>query len=488
MVSRLLNSILTPIYVNLYPAKTYGIFTTMYAWASVLNALLAFGMETTFFRYLNKVDNKKKVYSTTFFSVVIIAIAFLSLTFAFTEDIANWMHADGAASIDDYKTFIRLFTWILVLDALAVIPAAKIRAEGRPGRYSVIKIVNILFTVSLNLCFLYVIPWGIKNGYWEFAWFRPHWIGYVFISNLLASLITFLVLIPELIELQWGYDRKLIMQMLSYSFPVLIANLSFIVNENLDKIAIKQILGGDYGDQEVGVYGAVCKLAIFLSIFIQGFRLGAEPFFFSHAKNKNSGETYATIMNYFVIVVCFIFAGIVANIEILKYFIHGGSASQRELYWSGLHIVPVLILGYVCLGIYMNLSIWYKLSDQTRFGLYISGVGAIITIVMNFILIPKYSYVASAWISLIAYATMMILSYVMGQRNYPIPYNLKKNVGYLLTSIVIVILSFNVFHRNLIIGNLLLLAFAAGTIYLERNNLRAIFQKNVQEQKRTNGG
>lgn len=451
----------------------------MYAWASVINALLAFGMETTFFRYLNKVDDKKKVYSTTFFSVAIIAVAFLSLTFAFTDNIAGWLHADGVASIDDYKTFIRLFTWILVLDALAVIPAAKIRAEGRPGRYSVIKIVNILFTVSLNLFFLYVIPWGIENGYWEFAWFRPHWVGYVFISNLLASLITFLVLIPELLGLQWAYDRKLIMQMLGYSFPVLIANLSFIVNENLDKIAIKQILGGDYGDQEVGIYGAVCKLAIFLSIFIQGFRLGAEPFFFSHAKSKNSGETYATIMNYFVIVVCFIFAGIVANIEILKYFIPGGSASQRELYWSGLHIVPVLILGYVCLGIYMNLSIWYKLSDQTRFGLYISGVGALITIVLNFILIPKYSYVASAWISLTAYATMMILSYILGQRNYPIPYNLKKNFCYLLSSIVIVILSFNVFHRNLIIGNLLLLAFALGTIYFEWNNLKGIVQKKV---------
>jgi len=478
VVSRLLTSILTPIYVNLYPAKIYGIFATMYAWASMLNALLAFGMETTFFRYLNKVEDKKKVYSTTFFSTAFIVFVFLALIFPFTDDLANWMHADGATSIDDYKTFIRLFLGILVLDALAVIPSAKIRAEGRPGRYSIIKVINILSTVGLNLFFLYVVPWGIKNGYFEFTWFKPHWVGYVFISNLLASFITFLLLIPELLKLTLSYDKSLLLQMLGYSFPILVANMSFIINENLDKVAIKQILGGDYGDQEVGIYTAVCKLAVFLSIFIQAFRLGAEPFFFSHAKNKNSGETYAQIMNYFVIVVCFIFAAIVANIEILKYFIPGGSASQRALYWSGLQVVPVLLLGYVSLGIYMNLSIWYKLSDQTRFGLYISGIGALLTLVLNFIFIPKYSYIASAWISLTAYASMMILSYVLGQKNYPIPYNLKKISGYILSSIVIVFLSFNIFNRSLIIGNILLVLFAAGIFYTEKSNIRAILLKN----------
>ena len=477
VLSRLLNSILTPIYVKLYPTKLYGIFVTMYAWASVLNAVLAFGMETTFFRYLNKSEDKEKVYSTTFFSTVFISLLFLGLTFPFTDQLAQWMHADGAAKIEDYKTFIRLFIGILILDALAVIPSAKIRAEGRPGRYAVIKTINILCTVALNLFFLFVIPWGIKNGYFELNWFKPNWVGYVFISNLLASLITFVLLIPELTQLKLQYDKKLIIQMLSYSFPILIANLSFIVNENLDKIAIKQILGGDYGDQEVGIYGAACKMAIFLSIFIQAFRLGAEPFFFSHAKSKNSGTTYATIMNYFVIVVCFIFAGIIANIEILKYFIHSGSASQRELYWSGLQVVPVLLFGYVSLGIYMNLSIWYKLSDQTRFGLYISGIGAVLTIVLNIIFIPKYSYVASAWISLTAYFTMMVLSYVLGQKNYPIPYNLKKILGYMITSIVIVFLSFNIFNRSLIAGNILLVLFAAGILYVEKNNFKAILSK-----------
>ena len=444
----------------------------------MLNALLAFGMETTFFRYINKVEDKKKVYSTTFFSVLILSVTFLIITILFTKDLAIWMHDDGVTSLKDYETFIRLFVGILVIDAIAVIPFAKVRADGKPGRYTIIKTVNIIVFVGLNLFFLFVVPWGIKHGLFEFKWFRPSWVGYVFISNLLASLVTLLLLLPELLKLSLGFDTQLFKEMLFYSFPVLIANLSFIINENSDKIFIKRILGGDYGEQEVGIYGAVCKIAIFLSIFVQAFRLGAEPFFFSHAKNKNSGDTYAQIMNYFVIAVSLIFVALVANIDILKYFIHGGTPSQQLLYWSGLKVVPVLLLGYVSLGIYMNLSIWYKLSDQTKYGLYISGIGAILTLVLNILFIPKYSYVASAWISLTAYASMMILSYILGQRNYPIPYNLKKNLAYLITSIIIVFLSFNVFNRNLIIGNLLLIAFAAGALYFERNNLRAIFKKN----------
>lgn len=308
------------------------------------------------------------------------------------------------------------------------------------------------------------------------AWYKEEWVGYIFVSNLIASVATLLMLIPQFSKLQLTIDGKLIKEMVYYSFPILIANLSFIVNENADKIFLKKLLPGDFGVQEVGIYGSVCKLAIFLSIFIQAFRLGAEPFFFSHAKNKNAGETYATIMNYFVIAICIIFVGLVANIELLKFFIKG-SESQKELYWSGLKVVPILLLGYVSLGIYMNLSIWYKLSDQTKYGLYISGVGAILTLILNILFIPQFSYVASAWISLTAYGTMMVLSYILGQRNYPIPYNLKKNTAYIIASIILVFLSFNVFNRNLVAGNLLLFAFVLGTLYIERHQLRLIFKK-----------
>lgn len=479
IVSRLLNFILTPIYVRIYDVKVYGIFTYMYSWASMLNAILAFGMETTFFRYLNKhADQKAKVYDNTFIAVSTTAFLFLLFTVFFVDDIAAWMQ-QGKTYNPDYASFVKYFVYILVIDALAVIPFAKVRADGRPMRYGMIKFVNILIFIGFNFIFIFAIPYIIEQKGWgaEFlaGWYRPRWVGYVFVSNLIASGVTLVLLLPELLQLRLKPDVSLLKEMMVYSLPVLVANISFIINENVDKIFLGMLLPADISQQQVGIYGACAKLAIFLSIFVQAFRLGAEPFFFSHAKNKNAGETYARIMNYFVIAVALIFVALVANIEILKYFIKGKDEVQQAIYWSGLKIVPVLLFGYVSLGIYMNLSIWYKLSDQTRFGLYISGIGAVFTIVLNLIFIPQYGYIASAWISLTAYGSMMILSYLLGQKNYPIPYNVKKNVSYLLAAIMVVYLAFSVFNRNLIIGNLMLLIFILTTIYVERKELKAIF-------------
>ena len=387
VISRLLNFILTPIYVRVYPVKVYGTLTVMFAWASMLNALLAFGMETTFFRYLNKYENEKqKVYNNTFIAVCAVSSVFLLFTLLFVGDIAVWMQK-GMVYNPDYATYVKYFIWILLADALAVIPFAKLRADGKPIRYSMIKFANILTFVGLNLFFIYVIPFIIKQHLpgesLLIGWYRPGWVGYVFLSNLIASLVTLLFLLPELLQIRLNYDRKLLKEMMFYSFPVLIANISFIINENVDKIFLGYLLPAGISEQEVGIYGACSKIAIFLSIFIQAFRLGAEPFFFSHSKNKDSGKTYARIMTYFVISVCLIFIFLSANIELLKYFIKGSDQVQRDLYWSGLKIVPVLLFGYVSLGIYINLSIWYKLSDQTRYGLYISGIGAVLTIVLR---------------------------------------------------------------------------------------------------------
>jgi O-antigen/teichoic acid export membrane protein len=260
-------------------------------------------------------------------------------------------------------------------------------------------------------------------------------------------------------------------EMYAYSWPIVIANLSFIVNENLDKLLLGKLLPQNISVHDVGVYGACAKISLFLSIFVQAFRLGAEPFFFSHVKNKNAGQTYARIMNYFVIAVCLIFIALISNIEILKYFI------PNKSYWIGLDVVPPLVFGYVSLGVYMNLSVWYKLSDQTKYGLYISGIGAILTIVLNVLFIPKYSYMASAWVSLIAYTVMMILSYLWGQKNYPIPYNVKKNLAYIISSILIVFLSFYIFKRNIFAGDALLIIYALAACYFERKDLKAIFNK-----------
>jgi len=239
--------------------------------------------------------------------------------------------------------------------------------------------------------------------------------------------------------------------------------------ENLDKILLGKLLPANISEHEVGVYSACARLSVFLSLFNQAFRMGAEPFFFSHAKNKNAGQTYARIMDYFVITMSLMFLGVVANIELLKHYI------PNQAYWIGLDVVPPLLFGYVSLGIYMNLSVWYKLSDQTRYGLYISGAGAVLTVLLNVLFIPRYSYMASAWASFAAYTLMMILSYTWGQRNYPIPYRVGKNISYIIVSAVLVYLSFYVFNRNLIIGNSLLIAFASVTMYLEWPDLKAIF-------------
>ncbi len=479
---RILNFFLTKIYVSAYPAKVYGIFTTMFSWVSMINPILAFGMETTFFRYLNKrPDEKEQVYNNTFGAILGISLIFLVAVSPFITNIAELVRVDPQTPLQDHVKYVAYFIGVLLLDAWCVIPFARIRANGRPGRYGLIKCINVLVFIMLNLLFIYGIPYIISNqlpGHeWLNGWFRQGWIGYVFLSNLIASALTLVLLLPEFLLLRPNFDRPMFREMLSYSWPVLVANLSFVINENLDKLLLGKFLPASISASETGIYGACAKIAVFLNIFVQAFRLGAEPFFFSQAKKQNAGNTYALIMDYFVIAVTVIFIALVANIEIMKGFIKGHGAVQQQLYWSGLKAVPLLLLGYVSLGIYMNLSVWYKLSDQTRYGLYISGVGAILTIVINVVFIPKYSYMASAWASLIAYGSMMVLSYLWGQQNYPIPYNVKKNLAYIVSSVVIVYLSFSVFHRSLLIGNALLVLYTGVAFFAERRQILAILKR-----------
>lgn len=476
MIQRLLASVLTPLYTTAYNPSIYGIFTTMFSYASIFNAILSFGMETTFFRYMNKIPEKKReVYNNSFWAVAMLTLVFFLCTFPFVHQIAGFIKIGNTTSQAEFERYIRYFIGILVLDNLCVLPFAKLRADGRPMLYGVIKLVNIIIMVSLNLIFIFGIPFWIKHNFagsaWFNSWYQQGWVGYVFLSNLVASLVTFLMLMPQLRWVQLKFNKDIFSNMLVYSWPVLIANLSYIINENLDKLLLGKLLPVNISEHDVGVYSGCAKLSIFLSIFVQAFRLGAEPFFFSHAKNKNAGQTYARIMDYFVIAICIMFVGIIANIQILKYYVHNHN------YWEGLGVVPPLLFGYVALGVYMNLSVWYKLSDQTKYGLYISGIGAIVTIIFNIVFIPKYSYMASAWVSFAAYTVMMILSYVWGQKNYPIPYNLKKNLVYIIISVVLVYLSFYVFKRNIFAGNVMLLLFIAGAYISEGKELKAVLRK-----------
>lgn len=482
IISRLLNFILTPIFIRVFAPAVYGIFTKMYSYVSIANAVLAFGMETTYFRYLNKhEDRKQEVYNNAFLTILILASLFLATGFFWAEDIAGMMLNADLSELKDQTRYVQYCVWLAFLDALAVIPFSRLRAEGRPIKYSVIKFVNIGIFISVNMLFLFVIPAIISNGWaaagWLQSWYRPHWVGYVFIANLAASAAALLLLLPEILKVQFSINGEMLKKMFSYSWPILVANLSFIINENLDKIMLSHYLPESIADRDTGIYGAVAKIAVFLSIFIQAFRLGAEPFFFSHAKQANARQTYAIILQYFVIALTLIFIGLVANIEILKHFINGKNAEERLQYWSGLPAVPLLLFGYMCLGIYMNLSIWYRLSDQTRYGLYISAAGAILTIALNIVLIPRFSYMGSAFVSMLAYATMMVTSYVLGQKHYPIPYQLKRILAYLIVSCIFVVLSFYVFNRNIYLGNGLLLLFLAGIIYFEKDQLKYILSK-----------
>lgn len=461
----------------------------MYGYAAIINPILAFGMETTFFRYLHKKEEQKQiVFNNAFFAIIAMSVVFLLFCLLLLDNIVVFLQAGSTQNHADYVFYVKCFLTILVADAFCVIPFARIRSEGRAIRYGTIKCLNTISVLCFNIFFLFAIPYIIKHNLlgaeWISSWYRPRWVGYVFLSNLLASILTILILTPEIVKLKLKIDISMFKEMLVYSWPILIANISFIVNESIDKIMLKQMLPVDIGDKEIGIYGMCAKIALFLSIFVQAFRLGAEPFFFSNAKNKYSGYLYANIMTYFVITVSIICVALVGNVKILATIIldqpiHAvGHKVFRNPYWAGLGVVPPLVFGYLCLGIYMNLSIWYKLSDQTKYGLYISGIGALVTIILNLVFIPKYSYMASAWISLIAYAGMMILSYLWGQKNYPIPYNLKKNVAYIVSAVLIVYISFYVFNRNIFIGNGLLIAFASVALYFEWKNLKSIFIKS----------
>jgi len=486
IIARVLNFVLTPLFVREFPTAVYGVFTNLYSWAALLNSLLAFGMETTYFRFLDKHEgDKRTVFNNSFVVTLITSGIFLLTVLSFRDQIAGvlaqWM--GNGADLADFRQYVLYFTLLLVADALAVLPFARIRAAGRPLRFAFIKIINILTVVGFNLFFIVFIPWLIEAGSLSWlrfeSWYRPGWLGYVFISNLIASGLTLILLLPELAKFRFSVDRGLLWRMTQYSFPILIANISFIINELLDKmVLIPRLLPAEQAATDLGIYGAVSKLAIFLSIAVQAFRLGAEPFFFSYAKQANARQVYAIIMDYFVILMVLAMVGLTANIEILKYFIKAGDPVEQVKYWSGLKIIPVLLLSYVFLGIYTNLSIWYKLSDQTRYALYISGIGAVATLTLNLIFIPMYSYVAAAWVTLAAYFVMVVISYYWGQKNYAIPYRLWKNLAYILAGTLLCWISFYLFDRHLLLGNLLFAGFLVATVLLERKKLRSLLRRS----------
>ncbi|WP_432412230.1 lipopolysaccharide biosynthesis protein [Rasiella sp. SM2506] len=468
VLPRALAIVLVPLYTSVMEPASFGIYATLMSYIILGNVLLSYGMETAFFRFINKhADQKKTVEATVLTSLTLTALLFLVVTLLFREQIASTIEFKV-----EYVTYALL---ILVLDALVVLPFAWFRANERPMRYAAIKILNVCINLGCNLFFFLLLPILVtenSDSFWNAVYTEENKVVYVFISNVIASGITLLLLLPLYFKIGFSFNKKLWKQMLKYAFPVLVAGIAFSINEAFDKIMLKYLLPENIAETEVGVYAACYKLGVFMTLFATAFRLGIEPFFFNHAKEDNAKTTYATITKYFSIFGSVILLVVIVYIDVFKEILIADSE-----YWVALSIVPIILLANLCLGIYHNLSVWYKVTDMTRFGAYISIVGAFLTLVLNYVLIPSMSYMGSAIATLAAYSTMMLLSYFFGRKYYPVPYDLKKIGGYLLLSVGFSAIAFYGFDSNLIIGTVLLLVFLLLVFLSEKKDLKRIINK-----------
>lgn len=448
-----MNFFLVPLHTDKLQTSSFSDNTTFYIYAAFFNVLLTYGMETAFFRFFSKSKEKDKVFSTTFISLLVTTILFLVAILIFSQELSSWIGIN--------QTYFNLLISVIVLDTLVVAPFAYLRATGRPIKFASIKIANILIYVLLNYFFLWAIP---KFGL-QFSWYdSSDLVQYIFIANVVASIFTFLVLIPYFFKTKLQFSKTVFKQLISYGWPIMVAGLAYVINENFDKWILPSLLGKDIN----GAYSGCYKIAMFMTIFIQAFRLGAEPFFFSHAYEKNAKQTYALIMKYFVIAGSVMLIVIVSYLDVFKTLL-----VKDESYWVAIKIVPIVLVANLCLGIYFNLAIWYKLTDKTRYGMYLSLVGAVVTIVLNLILIPEIGFIAAAWSTLAAYGIMMVLSYILGQKYYPVPYNLKQILGYLTIAIVLSIVALNT-NANYYINTILVLVFLGLIVLFEKKEIKQL--------------
>jgi O-antigen/teichoic acid export membrane protein len=385
----------------------------------------------------------------------------------FRNSLADWSDIDSQ--------YVIYTIWILALDALVIVPFSKLRAHQRPMVYAVIKIGNVVINLSLSVFFLLYLPkiaQAYPDGYLSSLYVENFQIGYIFVANIIASLLTFVVLSPNYIYLNWKFDFGLWKRMIRYGLPIMIAGIAFAINEQSDKILLGKLLPSNVAEAEVGVYSACYKLGLFMVLYRTAYTLGIEPFFFSHASNENAPQTYATITKYFVIFGSFILLSVIVFADLIKYIM-----IRDTSYWEAMKVVPLIILANFFLGIYTNLSVWYKLIDKTYIGAYISIIGAIVTLVLNFLLIPSLSYYGSAIATIAAYGSMMLISYYFGNKYYPIPYEIKKISGYLLLSTVFSVISFYGFRENYIVGISLLILFLYFIYHNEKETLNRILKR-----------
>lgn len=450
VLPRVLTLLLTRLYVDKLDTDKFGIYSGLFVYLILGNVLLSYGMETAFFRFMNKNINREKVQSTALTSLFVSSLLFLIVAFSLRNYIAEWLNYD--------VRFITYSIYILVFDALVVIPFSWLRNQGKSLTYAVLKIGNVVVNLALNLFFFLILEKEsvkVENG-----------VYYIFMSNLVASLLTFVVLLPLYFRIKLRFSFSLWKEMFRYAFPVLIAGIAFAVNEGFDRVFLRMLLPADTADATIGIYSACYKMGVFMTLFVTAYKLGVEPFFFSNAQEKNAPQTYALITEYFTIFGAFILLFISVYTDFFKFLFIRDSA-----YWEALWVVPVILLANLCLGIYHSLSVWYKITDRTNFGAYISVIGMIITVILNFLLIPLISYKGSALATLATYFVMMSVSYFVGQKKYPIPYNIKKMSFYLTFSVLASFLVFYVLDRNVYVGTMVVLFYIGIVVLKEKKNV-----------------
>lgn len=416
IVGRFLNWMLVPLYTICFPVAEYGVVTFVYSVVALAMVILTYGLETGFFRFANheRWKDPMEVYSTALLSLVISSSVFVLAVVAFLHPVTHWMECDG------HPAYVLIMAVCVGLDAIMAIPYSYLRFRGRPWRFASLKLVNIGLNIGLNLFFILLCPWLWSHCPASISWFyRPDFgIGYIFLANLIASAVNMLMLIPELRGFRYRFNVRLWREMMAYSLPLLVLGVAGIMNQTIDKILYPSLVSDPseamYG---LGIYGANYKIAVILLVFLQAFRFAYEPFIF--ARNREQGEgkmqAYRDAMKYFVVFALFIYLGVMYYLDVIRYFI-----SPR--YFSGLKVVPIVMLAELFFGIFFNLSVWYKLTDRTGYGAWFSLLGLAVTVSLNVLLVPHMGYMGCAVAALCSYATMMVVSYFIGKRKYPIGY------------------------------------------------------------------
>jgi len=456
IVPRFLNYIvLTPFYTRVFINKAeYGVVTELYAWMVIALILLTYGMETAYFRFANKENDPAKVYSTSIITLLTTSASFAFLVFCFIGPVSSFFN------YSDHPEYIKMFALIVAIDAFSAIPFAYLRSKKKPLIFSTLKILNVVVSLGLAYFFLKFAPDILKNGgTWVLKVYNPDFkVGYVFLSNLLGSLFTLILLLPFIIQVKPSFDMGLLKRMLSYSWPLLVGGLAGCLNDVLDKILLRRMLG-DEGLATVGVYGAGYKVAILMSLFIQMYRFAAEPFFFERAGHKDRKETYVITMKYFVIAMVILYLGINLYMDFVQILI-------GRIYRESLVIVPIVSLAYLMFGIFINQSIWYKIEDKTIIGVYLTIIGAAVTVLLNILFIPRFGYMASAWATFASYFTMVIASFWIGQKHYPVNYDIKGMILYIGMAVIMILIQRLINSHSVLINTLVATALMLLFIFI----------------------